>query len=299
MLQRIYGTAFADKAALEEHLALHRGSEEARPPRARARSSTSSRSTRSRRGSRSSTRRARSSTTRSSRTCASSTSATATTRSSRRRSTRRSSARPRATTRTTARTCSSWRWTSDEYGVKPMNCPGHCLSLRTAASGRTATCRSGWRTSAGCTAPSARARCTASPACASFAQDDAHIFCTPEQIDDEIAQLPRDDSRGLRRRSASPTSRSLSTRPEKSLGTPTSCGTRAESGAPTACSSAGLRRSRSTPGDGAFYGPKIEFNVRDALKRSWTLATIQIDCAHAGALRPQLRRPDGSRGAGR
>jgi len=164
----------------------------------------------------------------------------------------------------------------DEYGVKPMNCPGHCylyatrkhsyreLPVRYADFSRLHRFeRSG--TLAGLT----RVR--------SMAQDDAHIYCTPQQLDGELEHfiaLTREvyAAFGFTRVEVT-----LQTRPHTFLGRVELWET----------AEAALRRALETagytvtvlPGEGAFYGPKIGFDFRDVLERSWTLATVQIDCA--------------------
>ena len=159
--------------------------------------------------------------------------------------------------------------------LKPMNCPSHCLlfgaqahsyrdlPIRIADFGRLHRDeRSGVVT--GLT----RVR--------TFSQDDAHIFCTAEQIGKEIEKLfdfifEIYDLFGF-----SDVKVYLSTRPEKAMGEP-ELWEHAEQ-VLTAC----LEDRRDVsftvkPGDGAFYGPKIDFDVHDALDRAWQLATIQLD----------------------
>ena len=161
-----------------------------------------------------------------------------------------------------------------EFAVKPMNCPAHCLlyatrkrsyrelPIRYADFGRLHRAeRSG--TLHGLT----RVR--------SFAQDDAHIFCTPEQIGGEIGALLRmiDEvygAFGFEERRVM-----LSTRPEKSIGTD-AMWEQAEGALAGALRGAAVAYEINA-GDGAFYGPKIDFVVVDALKRPWQLATIQLD----------------------
>ncbi len=161
-----------------------------------------------------------------------------------------------------------------EYGVKPMNCPSHCLiyaerkrsyrelPIRYADFGRLHRAeRSG--TLHGLT----RVR--------SFSQDDAHIFCTPDQIEAEILSTLRMidevyNAFGFARRRVY-----LSTRPDNSIGTD-EMWAKAEGALTSALNSAGIEFELN-PGDGAFYGPKIDFNFLDALKRWWQLATIQLD----------------------
>jgi len=161
-----------------------------------------------------------------------------------------------------------------EFGVKPMNCPSHCLlyaerkrsyrdlPVRYADFGRLHRAeRSG--TLHGLT----RVR--------SFSQDDAHIFCTPEQIESEILGVLRMIDEVYSVFGFSQRKVFLSTRPENSIGTD-EMWERAESSLAGALDAAGMAY-EINPGDGAFYGPKIDFNFMDALKRWWQLATIQLD----------------------
>ena len=164
----------------------------------------------------------------------------------------------------------------EEYGVKPMNCPGHCyLYATTKHSYRDLPIRyadfsrlhrfepSG--TLAGLT----RVR--------SMAQDDAHIYCTPDQVDAELAQfvaMTREvyGAFGFERIEVT-----VQTRPEKFLGR-VELWDAAEASLMRALEQAGFAY-RVLAGEGAFYGPKIGFDFRDVLERVWTLATVQIDCA--------------------
>ncbi len=163
-----------------------------------------------------------------------------------------------------------------EYGVKPMNCPGHCylfgsrkysyrdLPIRFADFSRLHRFEP-----SGVLSGLTRVR--------SFAQDDAHIYCTPEQLDGELEQFVAMTKEVYKVFGFDRIEVTLQTRPEKFLG-------RIEF---WDAAEAGLRRclERSgftvevLPGEGAFYGPKIGFDFRDVLERSWTLATVQIDCA--------------------
>src|SRR5579871_785040 len=164
----------------------------------------------------------------------------------------------------------------DEYGVKPMNCPGHCylfatrkhsyrdLPVRYADFSRLHRFEP-----SGTLAGLTRVR--------SLAQDDAHIYCTPEQLDAELAgfvAMVREvyGAFGFDRIDVT-----LQTRPEKFLGRIERWDA-AEAALRRAVEQAGYPVTV-LPGDGAFYGPKIGFDFRDVLERSWTLATVQIDCA--------------------
>ena len=179
-----------------------------------------------------------------------------------------------------------------EFAVKPMNCPAHCLiygsrkrsyrelPIRYADFGRLHRAeRSG--TLHGLT----RVR--------SFSQDDAHIFCMPEQIGGEISALLEMIDEVYRDFGFDERRVLLSTRPEKSIGSD-EMWAQAEGALADALKGAGIDYEINA-GDGAFYGPKIDFIVVDALKRPWQLATVQLDF---GALPERFDlsyvRPDGS-----
>ena len=161
-----------------------------------------------------------------------------------------------------------------EFGVKPMNCPGHCvlfgqtrrsyrdLPVRIADFGRLHRYER-----AGVTHGLTRVR--------TFCQDDAHIFCTPDQVEQEIAGVTAMILECYRTFGFDSVEIEVSTRPESFLGE-ISTWDRAEAALQAALREQGLRF-RINAGDGAFYGPKIDFKVRDALRRSWQLGTVQLD----------------------
>jgi len=108
-----------------------------------------------------------------------------------------------------------------------------------------------------------------------FTQDDAHIFCTEDQIESEsiaFCELLRTiyDDIGFTKVTVK-----LATRPEKRIGSEESWDF-AEESLRKALKAAGLEYIES-PGDGAFYGPKLEFHIHDAIGRSWTCGTLQLD----------------------
>jgi threonyl-tRNA synthetase len=159
---------------------------------------------------------------------------------------------------------------------KPMNCPGHCLIF---GQRRRSYRELPWRVAdfgrlhryerAGVVHGLARVR--------SFCQDDAHIFCTPEQIEEEIFTFNRLLFEVYRAFDFSDVSVKLALRPEKRLGSD-ELWDRAEAALERALVSAGVPFEK-LPGEGAFYGPKLEYHVIDALKRGWQLGTIQLDYA--------------------
>ncbi|MBI3757071.1 MAG: threonine--tRNA ligase [Deltaproteobacteria bacterium] len=163
-----------------------------------------------------------------------------------------------------------------EYGVKPMNCPGHCylfasrkhsyrdLPIRYADFSRLHRFEQ-----SGVLSGLTRVR--------SFAQDDAHIYCTPEQLDHELEHFVAMTKEVYGVFGFDRIDVTLQTRPEKFLGR-IELWDAAEAALERALELAGFAVTV-LPGEGAFYGPKIGFDFRDVLERSWTLATVQIDCA--------------------
>ncbi|MGZ3686956.1 MAG: threonine--tRNA ligase [Bdellovibrionota bacterium] len=161
-----------------------------------------------------------------------------------------------------------------QFGVKPMNCPSHCLlfgtqkhsyrdlPLRYADFGRLHRYEK-----SGVTHGLTRVR--------TFCQDDAHIFCTPEQIESEILKVVEMIFRTYELFEFTDVQIFLATRPEKRVGSDT-LWDQAEAALKQTLDKLG-RPYKVNPGDGAFYGPKIDFIVKDALKRPWQLSTLQLD----------------------
>ena len=161
-----------------------------------------------------------------------------------------------------------------DYYVKPMNCPFHIMiynnSLR---SYRDLPCR--WAElgtvyryeKAGALHGLLRVR--------GFTQDDAHLFCTPEQMDDEIEEVLRFSLHMLRSFGFTEIHAYISTRPEKSVGDPALWDS-ATASLTKAVEKAGLAYDIDE-GGGAFYGPKIDLKIKDAIGREWQLSTVQFD----------------------
>ena len=161
-----------------------------------------------------------------------------------------------------------------QFAVKPMNCPASTfvyasqkrsyrnLPLRLADFGRLHRYER-----SGVTAGLTRVR--------TFCQDDAHIFCSPEQIEAEIAKVTKMVLTTYELFGLTNPRIYLSTRPEKRVGTD-AMWNNAEEALKKALDKMGHPYTIN-PGDGAFYGPKIDFNVADALKRYHQLGTIQLD----------------------
>lgn len=161
----------------------------------------------------------------------------------------------------------------DVFAMKPMNCPGHCLMF----DNRTRS----WRELplryadfgvlhrnelSGALTGLTRVR--------RFQQDDAHIFCAVEQIKDEMIGA-LDFLRSVYEVFGFTFQLVLSTRPEKYLGD-IAMWDEAEKALEESLNLFGLPW-KLNPGDGAFYGPKIDITIQDALKRSHQCATIQLD----------------------
>ena len=126
-----------------------------------------------------------------------------------------------------------------------------------------------------------------------FTQDDAHHFCTPEQIGDEVLMLIDFFREVYGAFDLSDVELELSTRPAKSIGSD-EMWEKAESALKTALDTKGIKY-QLNEGDGAFYGPKIDFHIRDVLKRSWQCGTIQLDFSMPERFGLQYVGADGAR----
>ncbi|HUX77302.1 MAG TPA: threonine--tRNA ligase [Anaerolineae bacterium] len=161
-----------------------------------------------------------------------------------------------------------------EYFLKPMNCPFHILMYKTTLRSyrelplRWAELGTVYRYErSGVLHGLMRVR--------GFTQDDAHIFCTPEQIEDEVLRVLRFSLDLLRAFGFSDFHVFLSTMPEKHVGEPERW-EQAQESLRKAIEVEGLPY-EVDEGGGAFYGPKIDIHVKDALGRTWQLTTIQFD----------------------
>ncbi len=161
-----------------------------------------------------------------------------------------------------------------DYAVKPMNCPGHIQIFNNALhSYRDLPLRLAEFGSCHRNEPSGslhglmRVR--------GFTQDDAHIFCTEEQIKDEVAKFIVMLFKAYQDFGFKDVLVKLSTRPEKRVGADVTWD-KAESALKAALVENKLEFDLQ-PGEGAFYGPKIEFTLKDSLSRLWQCGTIQLD----------------------
>jgi threonyl-tRNA synthetase len=126
-----------------------------------------------------------------------------------------------------------------------------------------------------------------------FTQDDAHHFCTPEQIKGEIGMLIDFFHEIYGAFDLSDVRIELSTRPEKSIGSD-EVWEQAESALKETLEEKGIEY-QLNEGDGAFYGPKIDFHIRDCLNRSWQCGTIQLDFSMPARFGLVYVGPDGQR----
>jgi threonyl-tRNA synthetase len=124
-----------------------------------------------------------------------------------------------------------------------------------------------------------------------FTQDDGHIFCLPEQLDDEVERFAKGLRAFYRAFGFDLIDVKLSTRPASRVGDD-ELWTRAENLLGRAASRAGLSWSEQ-PGGGAFYGPKLEFNLQDAWGRLWQCGTIQLDLLLPGRFGVHYASGDG------
>lgn len=161
-----------------------------------------------------------------------------------------------------------------DYAVKPMNCPGSILVYRTSMkSYRDLPLRLfefglvHRHELSGALSGLFRVR--------SFIQDDAHLFCTTDQIEDEITILIKLVFEVYNTFGFGDVKVYLSTRPEKFMGS-AEVWDSSEKSLATALEKANVKYTINE-GDGAFYGPKIDFVVKDSLRRDWQLGTIQLD----------------------
>jgi threonyl-tRNA synthetase len=179
-----------------------------------------------------------------------------------------------------------------DYALKPMNCPGHILIYKQGIkSYRDLPLRFGEFGACHRNEPSGglhgimRVR--------AFTQDDGHIFCTEDQIQGEVVAFTTLLQKVYKDFGFTNIMYKLSTRPEKRIGSEESWD-RAE-----AALADGLRASgcdfEYLPGEGAFYGPKIEYTLKDALGRPWQCGTIQVDPNMPERLDAEFVGEDGAR----
>ncbi|TJY56605.1 threonine--tRNA ligase [Sinimarinibacterium sp. CAU 1509] len=160
------------------------------------------------------------------------------------------------------------------YAVKPMNCPGHVqiynaglhsyrdLPIRYAEFG-------------GCHRNEPSGALHGIMRVRAFTQDDGHIFCTEAQVESEVTAFHRQAMKVYEDFGFTDLSIKIALRPDKRLGSD-AVWDRAESALRAALRAAGVEWTE-LPGEGAFYGPKIEYHLKDSIGRAWQVGTMQVD----------------------
>ncbi|HET9483664.1 MAG TPA: threonine--tRNA ligase, partial [Xanthomonadales bacterium] len=178
------------------------------------------------------------------------------------------------------------------YAIKPMNCPWHVQVFNTGLhSYRELPLRYGEFGACHRNEPSGalhgimRVR--------GFTQDDGHIFCTEDQIQGEVSAFIDQLRSVYTHFGFTDIIYKLSTRPEKRVGAD-EVWDKAEAALATALDSKGIEYGIN-PGEGAFYGPKIEFSLKDSIGRVWQCGTVQVDFSMPGRLGAEYVAEDSSR----
>lgn len=160
------------------------------------------------------------------------------------------------------------------YAVKPMNCPGHVqiynanlhsyrdLPIRYAEFG-------------GCHRNEPSGALHGIMRVRAFTQDDGHIFCMPEQVESEVTAFHRQAMQVYSDFGFGDIDIKIALRPDKRIGDDATWD-RAEEALRAALRGAGVEWTE-LPGEGAFYGPKIEYHLRDSIGRAWQVGTMQVD----------------------
>jgi threonyl-tRNA synthetase len=179
-----------------------------------------------------------------------------------------------------------------DYALKPMNCPGHILIFKQGIkSYRDLPLRYGEFGQCHRNEPTGglhgimRVR--------GFTQDDGHVFCTEDMIQSEVTAFTTLLQKVYRDFGFTEILYKLSTRPEKRIGTDESWD-RAEAALASGLTASGCEF-EILPGEGAFYGPKIEYTLKDALGRQWQCGTMQVDPNMPERLDAEFVGEDGSR----
>ncbi|HTS22401.1 MAG TPA: threonine--tRNA ligase [Casimicrobiaceae bacterium] len=161
-----------------------------------------------------------------------------------------------------------------DFAIKPMNCPGHVQIFNSdLRSYRDLPLRYG--EFGFCHRNEASGALHGIMRVRAFVQDDGHIFCTPEQIEAEVTAFNRLALSVYRDFGFDDIAIRLSLRPDKRIGSD-EVWDRAEAALRGALEACGVEWT-DLPGDGAFYGPKIDYSLRDSLGRSWQCGTMQVD----------------------
>jgi len=179
-----------------------------------------------------------------------------------------------------------------DFAIKPMNCPGHVQIFNSdMRSYRDLPLRYGEFGS--CHRNEASGALHGVIRVRAFTQDDGHIFCTPEQIQPEVTAFNRQALAVYKDFGFDDIAIKLALRPDKRLGSDDTWD-RAEDALREALRTCGVEWTE-LPGEGAFYGPKIEYHMKDSLGRSWQCGTMQVDFSMPGRLGAEYVAEDNSR----
>lgn len=181
-----------------------------------------------------------------------------------------------------------------EYALKPMNCPGHVQVFNSGLrSYRELPVRYG--EFGGCHRNEPSGALHGIMRVRAFTQDDGHVFCTEAQVESEVTAFHRQALEVYRDFGFDEIAVKIALRPEKRLGSDENWD-RAEEALRTALGRCDVQWEE-LPGEGAFYGPKIEYHMRDCLGREWQVGTMQVDFMMPTRLGAQYVAEDGSRQA--
>ncbi|MEV8520058.1 threonine--tRNA ligase [Dyella marensis] len=160
------------------------------------------------------------------------------------------------------------------YALKPMNCPGHVQIFNTSLhSYRDLPVRYG--EFGGCHRNEPSGALHGIMRVRAFTQDDGHIFCTEEQIESEVTAFHQQAMKVYGDFGFEDIALKIALRPDKRIGSD-AVWDRAEDALRAALRSAGVEW-QELPGEGAFYGPKIEYHMKDSIGRGWQVGTMQVD----------------------
>ncbi|MFC0338561.1 threonyl-tRNA synthetase [Kushneria avicenniae] len=179
-----------------------------------------------------------------------------------------------------------------EYALKPMNCPGHVQVFNSGLhSYREMPIRYG--EFGGCHRNEPSGALHGIMRVRAFTQDDGHVFCTEQQIEPEVTDFHRQALRVYEDFGFNDIDVKIALRPEKRIGSDEEWD-KAESALRAALTACDVQW-QELPGEGAFYGPKIEYHMRDCLGREWQVGTMQVDFMMPGRLGAQYVGEDGNR----
>ncbi|NII11784.1 threonine--tRNA ligase [Oleiagrimonas sp. C23AA] len=160
------------------------------------------------------------------------------------------------------------------YALKPMNCPGHVQIFKSGLhSYRDLPIRYG--EFGGCHRNEPSGALHGLMRVRAFTQDDGHVFCTPAQIESEVTAFHTQAMKVYSDFGFEHIEMKIALRPEKRIGSD-DVWDKAEAALRGALSAAGVQW-QELPGEGAFYGPKIEYHMRDSIGRGWQVGTMQVD----------------------